>query len=104
MPKPEETRRVLWLVEDPKDRMHFSEDAELVEKVLGRLEPDYRLILTLREKEGLEYKELMDALDCSMDTVKARLRRAREAFRSLMRPILAARIDGAGIEPWNTKR
>lgn len=99
---PEETRRVRRLVDG--DRGSTAEDGELVERLLGRLEPDCRLILTLREMEGLEYRELMEALDCSLDAVKARLRRARQTFRELMGPILAAEGDGAGMRPWNTKR
>ncbi len=64
------------------------EDCDLVRRVLAELPEDYRLILTLREMEGLEYKELMGALDCSMDSVKAKLRRARRRFRDVLRHIL----------------
>lgn len=64
------------------------EDAELVREVLAALPEDYRVLLTLRELEGLEYKELMAALDCSMDSVKAKLQRARRLFRETVRHIL----------------
>jgi len=61
-----------------------SEEADLVRRTLARLPPDYRLILTLREVEGLDYAELTKALDCSMDSVKAKLRRARQRFREIL--------------------
>lgn len=76
------------LLADPGDAPRSFEDSELVRDVLSRLPDDYRLILTLREMEGLEYKELMEALDCSMDSVKAKLQRARRKFREVLRHIL----------------
>ncbi|MDE2510133.1 MAG: sigma-70 family RNA polymerase sigma factor, partial [Elusimicrobia bacterium] len=76
------------LLADPSDAPRSFEDSELVRDVLSRLPDDYRLILTLREMEGLEYKELMEALDCSMDSVKAKLQRARRKFREVLRHIL----------------
>lgn len=63
------------------------EDADLAARVLAALPEEYRLILTLREVQGLSYKELMETLDCSMDAVKARLRRARESLRDSLRHI-----------------
>ncbi|MFH1725258.1 MAG: sigma-70 family RNA polymerase sigma factor [Elusimicrobiota bacterium] len=56
------------------------EDKDLVERILSGLKPEYRAILVLRELQGLSYRELAETLDCSIDSVKALLRRAREAF------------------------
>lgn len=56
-----------------------AEAADLAGRVLGGLSDEYRLILTLREAQGLSYEEIMAVMDCSLDSVKARLRRAREA-------------------------
>jgi RNA polymerase sigma-70 factor, ECF subfamily len=78
------------LLAEPGDAARSLEDAELVRSVLDRLPEDYRVILTLRELEGLEYKELTAALDCSMDSVKAKLQRARRSFRDALRHILPA--------------
>lgn len=52
-------------------------NAELIDRLLSPLSPDYRLVLTLREAEGLSYQEIADVMKCSVDSVKARLRRAR---------------------------
>ena len=59
--------------------------AELVQDALARLAPDHRLIVTLREVEGLSYNELANVLHCSLDAVKARLRRARLALLERLR-------------------
>ncbi len=76
--------QMLAVKESPKPS---AGDAELVEKVLSQLAPDYRIILTLREAQGLSYQEIADTLQCSLDAVKARLRRAREALQDKLRHI-----------------
>ncbi len=53
------------------------EARELTTKLLGALRPNYRAILVLREAEGLSYEEIGQVLSCSVDSVKAQLRRAR---------------------------
>ncbi|OGR87995.1 MAG: hypothetical protein A3A86_06735 [Elusimicrobia bacterium RIFCSPLOWO2_01_FULL_60_11] len=56
------------------------EDRETVMALLSRLSPDARAILLLREGEGLSYEELAQTLEISLDAVKTRLYRAREAL------------------------
>lgn len=85
-----EGSRLQKLLVDPSDAQRSLEDTELVRAVLAKLPEDYRLILVLREMEGLEYKELMETLDCSMDSVKAKLQRARKQFKETLRHILPA--------------
>ena len=50
--------------------------------LLASLEPDERLILSLRELDGQTYEELADLLNCPVNTVKSRLFRAREALKA----------------------
>ncbi len=68
--------------DDPKP---VTGNAELIEHILSRLSPDHRLILTLREVQGLSYQELADTLAGSVDAIKARLRRARQALQETLR-------------------
>lgn len=70
------------------------EDADLVQRVLAQLPEDHRLILTLREVQGLNYQELTETLDCSLDAVKSRLKRARQGFEQLLRHFL----DPKGVQ------
>lgn len=53
---------------------------DMAEKVLSKLSPEYRLVLTLREVQGLSYEEIANATDSSLDSVKARLKRARQTL------------------------
>ena len=62
-----------------------AEAAEMVERIMSSLPDAYRLILTLRELNGLDYKEIAEAMECSLDSVKARLRRARGEFLKHLR-------------------
>ena len=48
-----------------------------LQEALGRLPEQYKTVLILREAEGMSYQELAEFLGCSLDAVKARLRRAR---------------------------
>jgi RNA polymerase sigma-70 factor (ECF subfamily) len=80
-----EDARLKWLLADPRDdRAHFIEDADLVARTLARLDEDHRIVLTLRELQGFTYEELAETLDCTVDAIKARLQRARRAFRDML--------------------
>lgn len=48
-----------------------------LQEALDRLPEQYRTVLILREAEGMSYEEIAEFLGCSLDAVKARLRRAR---------------------------
>ncbi len=61
------------------------EGADLAERALERLSPEHRLILTLREAQGLDYAELCRVLDCTLDAVKGRLKRARRELEEVAR-------------------
>jgi RNA polymerase sigma-70 factor (ECF subfamily) len=52
-----------------------------VTQLLQILEPDQRLILTLREAQGYSYEEIGEMLKCGVNTVKSKLFRAREALQ-----------------------
>jgi len=76
------------LLAAPPDEDRAREDADLVKRVMACLSADYRMILTLREVQGLSYEEIAAAMDCSLDSVKARLRRARQDFAEHLRHLL----------------
>jgi RNA polymerase sigma-70 factor (ECF subfamily) len=50
--------------------------------LLATLDPEQRVILSLRELEGRSYEEIAGVLDCPVNTVKSRLNRAREALKT----------------------
>lgn len=62
------------------------EAADLARRLIATLPPDQRAALVLRESQGLTYQEIAEAMDCSLDSAKARLRRARENLRHFSDP------------------
>jgi RNA polymerase sigma-70 factor (ECF subfamily) len=78
------------LLSAPPDEGRAQEDADLVKRVLACLPPEYQMVLTLREVQGLSYEEIAAAMACSLDSVKARLRRARQDFTDHLRHFLVA--------------
>ena len=75
------------LLEPSFDPRASAEASDLIERLLSALTPDERLILTLREVQGLSYQEISSTMRCSLDAVKARLRRARLALEEKVRHI-----------------
>lgn len=51
---------------------------EQISVLLNALNPDQRACVVLREIEGLNYKEIANALRININTVRTRLKRARE--------------------------
>jgi RNA polymerase sigma-70 factor (ECF subfamily) len=64
------------------------EAKDLLTKVFSALPQEYREILILREAYGLKYSDIMEITDSTLDSVKARLRRARVEADNIMRHIL----------------
>jgi RNA polymerase sigma-70 factor, ECF subfamily len=58
----------------------------LVRRCISRLPEDYRIVLLLRDIEGLATEETARILSTSTTVVKTRLHRARQALRSLLDP------------------
>jgi RNA polymerase sigma-70 factor (ECF subfamily) len=55
----------------------------MLEALLKSVDLDQRACLVLRNVEGLSYKEISDALKININTVRSRLRRAREKLLAL---------------------
>ncbi len=62
-----------------------SEHTELLAKLLSHLSETSRTILVLREVQGLNYQQLAEALGCTVDAVKGRLKRARQEMEIKLR-------------------
>ena len=56
------------------------ENRRLVDSLLAKLNPDQKICLTLRELEGLDYKGIAAVLKVKINTVRSRLKRARETL------------------------
>jgi RNA polymerase sigma-70 factor, ECF subfamily len=66
---------------------------EALEGAIRRLPPIYRAVVLLRDIEELSTEQTADVLDVSVDVVKTRLHRARQALRQALEPALTAHIN-----------
>jgi RNA polymerase sigma-70 factor (ECF subfamily) len=77
---------------DAEDPEALSERAELqsaIDRALAALRPEQREVVLLRDVEGLSAAESAEVLGLSVDALKSRLHRAREALREALRPVVA---------------
>ncbi len=61
---------------------------ELITQLLSHMPEISRNMLILREVQGLSYEELAQTLGCTLDSVKSRLKRARQELELKMRHFL----------------
>jgi RNA polymerase sigma-70 factor (ECF subfamily) len=61
---------------------------ETVNSLLKVLTPDQRACIVLRNIEGLSYQEIADTLKININTVRSRLKRAREQLLALRKKVV----------------
>jgi RNA polymerase sigma-70 factor (ECF subfamily) len=66
---------------DPETLLLQTDDAASLARAMSRLPPRLRQVLSLREVDGLSYRELSEVIGIPAGTVMSRLSRAREALR-----------------------
>jgi RNA polymerase sigma-70 factor (ECF subfamily) len=64
------------------------EMARILERALGRIDPDSRWLLLLSDVEGFTYEEVAAMAGIPVGTVKSRLHRARMALRKILAPVV----------------
>ena len=69
---------------DPERRASASELLDRIEGALVQLPEHYRVVVWLRDGEGLSYQEIADALDVPIGTVRSRLARARQTLKDMV--------------------
>lgn len=74
-------------IPDPRDTfkegVEKSHAARSIDRILKDMSPEHRLCIMLREIEGLDYKEMAEVLKIPLNTVRSRLKRAREVMTAL---------------------
>lgn len=67
------------LQDNPLERIiDKKSNEEIVNNLLAVLNPQHRACIVLREIQGLSYKEIAQALKININTVRSRLKRARQ--------------------------
>lgn len=61
------------------------EAQELAARLLSELPEEQRVAVVLRETQGFSYEEIAEAMGTTLDSVKARLKRARQTLEERLR-------------------
>jgi RNA polymerase sigma-70 factor (ECF subfamily) len=77
----------------PEDMASDREIGVAVSRALAALSEEHREVIVLRDVEGLSAPEAAQVLDVSVDALKSRLHRAREALRAALRPLLEPAVS-----------
>ncbi len=65
----------------PPQQLERRERQQQVLTALGRLDPDQRALLVMRDIDGFDYQQIATVLDLPLGTLKSRLFRARVALK-----------------------
>ena len=60
---------------------------EVIDRALATLPEEMRAAVVLRDVQGLDYREIAEALDLPIGTVESRIFRARQRLRPLLEPL-----------------
>ncbi len=60
----------------------------LVQKAINSLEEEHRMVIVLRDIQGLAYEEIARIVDCPEGTVKSRLYRARNTLKERLKDVI----------------
>ena len=66
----------------PEACLAARETEQAVQKALSTLSLDFRIVVVLRDIEGLSYEEIAETLRISLGTVKSRLWRGRVELKN----------------------
>lgn len=68
----------------PDEALAVARERALVQRAIASLDEDQRMLVALRDIEGLSYEEIMEITDLPEGTVKSRLHRAREKLAGII--------------------
>ena len=71
-------------LQKPDDALESSHDRALIQRAIAELDEEQRVLVALRDIEGLSYEEIVQITDLPEGTVKSRLHRAREKLAGIV--------------------
>ena len=73
---------------NPARELSRRETREKIDEALGKLSPNHRAVLVMRELEGLSYEDMAQAMNCSKGTIMSRLFHARRNMQKRLLDLL----------------
>ncbi len=78
------TREIADIQTAPEVILERKMTRQLVHNAMDELDNIHRTVLILRDIQGFSYKEISEMLDCSLGTVKSRIKRGRDNLKSVI--------------------
>lgn len=78
---------------NPVEWAERNEVQAAIHRAIRRLPEDYRVVVVLRDIQGLSYQEIATVLGATLGTVKSRLHRARQALRAVIASTESKKLD-----------
>jgi len=83
----DESRTAVATPEVVREELDRGAQQKTIDTLLGKLNPEHRACIVLRTIQGLSYQEMAEALGININTVRSRLKRAREALMGLSKEV-----------------
>ena len=83
---------------NPQALLEEREVKALLEKAIDALPPEQRIVLILRDIEGLSYEAIADSLELELGTVRSRLHRARLEVQTSMKKVFSLGAQRSEIQ------
>jgi RNA polymerase sigma-70 factor (ECF subfamily) len=72
----------------PDEEVRRKELRSQIDAAMLGLSPEHRVVVQLREFEGLDYADIAKAVGCQIGTVMSRLHYARKHLQKLLRDVI----------------
>ncbi len=71
----------------PHQNLTSAEIRVRIDEAIGKLSPDHRTVIVMKEIDGMQYHEIAEVLDCSIGTVMSRLFYARKKLQTMLKDV-----------------
>lgn len=95
---------ILGRVEGPQEQILRQEQRHQIRAALDSISEEHRVVITLREVDGLSYEEIAKVTGISRGTVMSRLHYARKKVQSVLIHLSSGEAGGTGGNKGNTVR
>ena len=68
-------------------KLEQHEIRQRIDEAIGKLSPEHRAVIVMKEIQDLQYGEIAEILNCSLGTVMSRLFYARKKLQILLRDV-----------------
>jgi RNA polymerase sigma-70 factor, ECF subfamily len=71
----------------PHQKLQQRDIRQRINEAIGKLSPEHRAVIVMKEMEDLQYSEIAEILGCSIGTVMSRLFYARKKLQAQLRDV-----------------